>query len=607
MLEYSMLYPRDTISRQCIKLDGMWKFAIDPTECGRKSGWIQGLKEYDLIPVPCSFQDLFTDKYIREYTGDCWYETDFLVPEEWKGEKIELRFGSATHRAEVYVNGIRVGEHEGGFTPFCVDVSSEVFYGKNSKVVVIVNNELNEINIPCGRTITLENGMKMSKPYFDFYNYSGIQRSVWLVRKPQYSIKDYNLNYEMNGEDVRIDYSIEVQGKGQGHCSITVEDEDGNMVAYASGEKGCFYIEGVHLWQVQNSYLYKFIFRIVDGDYFLDEYVDWIGIRTVEIKESNILINGKAVYLKGFGKHEDSDIRGRGLDLPTIKRDFELMKWIGANSFRTAHYPYSEEVYQLADREGFLVTDEVAAVGMFESIMNFLDASGGGTTSFFSKKTTAALLENHKRAVEELITRDKNHACVIAWSLFNEPETSEVEAVDYFRQIFDFAREIDPQKRPRTFSLIMKSTPDVCKCYPFCDFISLNRYYGWYVKGGYEISDSEKLFRQELDAWERLKIEKPFVFTEYGADTSSQLHKLPSVMWSQEYQIEYLTMCHRVFDSYAFIKGEQVWNFADFQTTEGIMRMDGNKKGIFTRQRQPKEAAYYFKSRWESLPQDYKS
>lgn len=606
MLEYSMLYPRDTVSRQNVKLDGMWRFAIDPKEKGRGEGFPQGLGEYDLVPVPSSFQDLFTDKVMREFTGDCWYETDFFVPEEWKGSQVELRFGSVTHRAQVYVNGILVAEHEGGFTPFCANISSEACYGRSNKLVVVANNELNEINIPCGRTITLEDGTKMSKPYFDFYNYSGIQRSVWLSRKPTESIKDYDLSYEIRDGEAQVTFSVETTGKKECQCSLTVLDEEGNTVAYAIGRQGVFTMPKVHLWQVRNAYLYQFIFRIVDGERIVDEYTDYIGIRTVEVLGNRILLNGSPVYLKGFGKHEDSDIRGRGLDLATIKRDFELMKWIGANSFRTAHYPYCEEIYQMADREGFLVTDEVAAVGMFESIMNFLDASKGETTGFFDKKTTPALLQNHLRAVEELITRDKNHACVIAWSLFNEPETSEESAVEYFKTVFEAALRLDPQKRPRTFSLIMKSTPDVCKCHRFCDFISLNRYYGWYVQGGNEIYDSEMLFRKELDAWEKLATGKPFVFTEYGADTSAMVHKLPSVMWSQEYQVEYLTMCHRVFDSYPFIKGEQVWNFADFQTTEGILRMDGNKKGIFTRQRQPKDAAYYFKSRWEALPQDYK-
>jgi beta-glucuronidase len=107
-------------------------------------------------------------------------------------------------------------------------------------------------------------------------------------------------------------------------------------------------------------------------------------------------------------------------------------------------------------------------------------------------------------------------------------------------------------------------------------------------------------FRSEMKKWEEKQLNKPVIFSEYGADTSADMHKLPSVMWSQEYQTEYLEMCHRVFDSYEFVKGEQVWTFADFQTGEGSMRLDGNKKGIFTRDRQPKASAFYFKKRWET-------
>jgi beta-glucuronidase len=348
------------------------------------------------------------------------------------------------------------------------------------------------------------------------------------------------------------------------------------------------------------------VFRITDGGTVIDEYSEDIGIRTVEVRGADILLNGKPVYLKGFGKHEDSDINGRGYNPAVIKRDFELMKWIGANSFRTAHYPYSEEIYQMADREGFLVIDETAAVGMMTSTLNFMDAANGNPTAFFQKETTAQLLKNHLAAIEELIRRDKNHACVIAWCLANEPETTDESALPYLKKAFAHARLLDAQKRPCLFTSLMTATPDKCKCIQLCDIVCLNRYYGWYVKGGYEISDAENWMRGELEGWKNKCPGKPFVFTEYGADTDSGLHKLPSVMWSQEYQIEYLEMCHRVFDSFDFIKGEQVWNFADFQTTEGIMRVDGNRKGIFTRSRQPKAAAFYLKKRWENLPCGYK-
>ena len=582
----------------------MWKFHLDERSVGENEGWIDGIPGEEMIPVPASFQDFYTEKDIREYTGDFWYETDFFVPGEWEGREILLRFGAATHRASVYVNGILITEHEGGFLPFSAKVTTVVRYDSYNKVVVKVNNELNCTNLPCGETITLPNGKKMSKPYFDFFNYAGLQRSVYLLALPGESIVDFDLDYAIHGKNAEVSYQIRTNGEHA--VQLALFDAKGHCVAQKDGKEGVLYVENARLWQVRNAYLYRLRIRIMDGEELIDEYEQEIGIRTVKVEGTDILINGEPVYLKGFGKHEDSDIVGRGFSIGIMKRDFELMKWIGANSFRTSHYPYSEEIYQMADREGFLVIDEVPAVGMFQSLMNFMEASTGKQTAFFKKETTPVLLKAHLRAIEEMIARDKNHPSVIAWSLLNEPETTNEAAVPYFKEVFDLANKLDMQKRPRTFALIMNSLPDTCKCYQFSDIIALNRYYGWYMKGGYEISVAEELFRKEMNAWKEKKLNKPFIFTEYGADTLASEHKLPSVMWSQEYQDEYLKMTHEVFDSYDFIKGEQIWNFADFQTTEGIMRVNGNKKGVFTRQRQPKDIAYKLKERWENLPLDYK-
>lgn len=604
MLEHSMLYPKTTLTRRRISMDGMWKFHLDERSVGENEGWIDGIPGEEMIPVPASFQDFYTEKDIREYTGDFWYETDFFVPGEWEGREILLRFGAATHRASVYVNGILITEHEGGFLPFSAKVTTVVRYDSYNKVVVKVNNELNCTNLPCGETITLPNGKKMSKPYFDFFNYAGLQRSVYLLALPGESIVDFDLDYAIHGKNAEVSYQIRTNGEHA--VQLALFDAKGHCVAQKDGKEGVLYVENARLWQVRNAYLYRLRIRIMDGEELIDEYEQEIGIRTVKVEGTDILINGEPVYLKGFGKHEDSDIVGRGFSIGIMKRDFELMKWIGANSFRTSHYPYSEEIYQMADREGFLVIDEVPAVGMFQSLMNFMEASTGKQTAFFKKETTPVLLKAHLRAIEEMIARDKNHPSVVAWSLLNEPETTNEAAVPYFKEVFDLANKLDMQKRPRTFALIMNSLPDTCKCYQFSDIIALNRYYGWYMKGGYEISVAEELFRKEMNAWKEKKLNKPFIFTEYGADTLVSEHKLPSVMWSQEYQDEYLKMTHEVFDSYDFIKGEQIWNFADFQTTEGIMRVNGNKKGVFTRQRQPKDIAYKLKERWENLPLDYK-
>ena len=602
----SLLYPCDSGSRRVVSLDGMWRFAFDPESKGVDGGWALHLPESITMPVPASFCDFFTNKDSREYCGDFWYETDFFVPGEWEGKDIAVRFGSVTHRARIFVNGVEVTSHEGGFLPFDAAVTDIVRYNQFNHLAVLANNELSEIMLPAGRTTTLSNGKKVATPYFDFYNYAGIHRPVKLTALPKERVLDFSVVHTLNGNAADVAYTVTTNGEH----NVCIDVFDGcEKVAHADGKTGTLHINNVKLWNVHAAYLYNFVIRITDGETVVDEYAEKIGIRTFEIKGGNFLLNGKPVYLRGFGKHEDADLRGRGLDLATVKRDYELMKWIGANCFRTSHYPYAEELYQMADEEGFLVIDEVPAVGFMESAMNFLAANQGNgkKVGWFEKETTPQLLENHKAALIDMINRDKNHASVIAWSILNEPQCTSEGTEAYFKTLFDLAHEIDPQKRPRTYAVVMMSLPHNSKGQQFADFISLNRYYGWYVMGGMSIVDAEAAFRKEMDGWRMALHGRPMIFTEYGADTMPSEHKLPSVMWSQEYQNEYLDMNHAVFDSYEFVKGELVWNFADFQTTEGIMRVNGNKKGIFTRQRQPKDAAFHFRARWTTLPLDFKA
>lgn len=577
-------------------LDGVWKFRFDPSACGEAEGWTEGLPDPILMPVPASFSDFFTTHQERDYCGDFWYQTGFYVPEDWQGQAY-VRFGSVTHRAAVYCNGQLLCIHEGGFLPIVVPVTDAVKKGRENILVVKANNELSESSLPCGAVKTLSDGRKLAQPYFDFYNYSGIQRSVHLIHVPREAVTDYDTTFELCGKDAKVHYCVKTSGEHP--VIVKLFDKEGRLAAESQGKTGVLTVKDAHLWQLRNAYLYRIEISILDGGRLVDQYSAKLGIRTVEIKDSRILLNGEPVYLRGFGKHEDADIIGRGFSWAVAKRDFECMKWIGANCFRTSHYPYAEEWYQMADEEGFLIIDEVPAVGMMRSIWNFAAAgSGSKYTYFFETDTVPQLKANHICQVEEMIQRDKNHPSVIAWSMFNEPETTSSFSYEYFSDVFAAARALDPQHRPLTGALEKSSGPDTCQCYRLCDFICLNRYYGWYICGGPEIDEAIRQFKEEMDQWAALKLNKPFVFTEFGTDTLGSEHKLPSVMWTQEYQREYMSKNFQVFDSYDFIQGELAWNFADFQTGEGTMRVNGNKKGIFTRQRQPKDVAFLFKERW---------
>jgi beta-glucuronidase len=351
-----------------------------------------------------------------------------------------------------------------------------------------------------------------------------------------------------------------------------------------------------------NAYLYTLKVVLLENGEVVDVYEQPFGVRTVEVKEGKFLINDKSFYFKGFGKHEDSPIHGRGFDEAANVMDFRLMKWIGANSFRTSHYPYSEELMRLADREGIVIIDETPAVGLH---LNFMTMFGGGATrnTWENLKTH----EPHRTVIEELVKRDKNHPSVVMWSIANEPASEEEGAYEYFKPLVELAKKCDPQKRPVTIVTHLMSTPDTCRVAELVDVLALNRYYGWYVDSGdWEVSQMK--LRNEFNGWRKRCPDKPIMMTEYGADTIAGFHDVDPVMFTEEFQVEFLRINHEIFDEFVNFVGEQVWNFADFNTSQGVIRVQGNKKGVFTRDRKPKYAAHELRKRWSNIPDfGYKS
>jgi beta-glucuronidase len=274
--------------------------------------------------------------------------------------------------------------------------------------------------------------------------------------------------------------------------------------------------------------------------------------------------------------------------------DFELMRWLGANSFRTSHYPYDEAFLDYADRHGIVVIDETAAVGLN------LDTGAGilnqaePLETYSDATINARTQETHRQAIRELVARDKNHPCVVIWSIANEPDTVAPAARAYFEPLVAETRRLDPT-RPVAFANFMVATPERDVVSDLFDVLLLNRYFGWYVFTG-DLVAAEHALEAELREWAQRG--KPIVMTEYGADTQAGLHSLTSEPWSEEFQVDLLAMYHGVFDRIDAVVGEQVWNFADFATRSGISRVDGNKKGVFTSSRRPKAAAHALRRRW---------
>lgn len=350
----------------------------------------------------------------------------------------------------------------------------------------------------------------------------------------------------------------------------------------------------MHPWAPGDGYLYGLEVGLYDtDDALVDTYLQPVGVRTVEVRGSQFLINGEPFHFKGFGKHEDAAVRGRGHDDVLMVHDFELMKWTGANSFRTAHYPYAEEVLEYADRNGIVVIDETAAVGL--NVQMSPSPSRTANETFSEQSISAATQQTHLQALRELIARDRNHPSVVLWSIANEPDSGVPQARDYFAPLFAEARKLDPT-RPVGFANVMMVPADQCQVTELADVIMVNRYYGWYSHMG-DLAGAEVALEADLRAW-AAKYDRPIIITEYGADTLPGLHAVLDVPWSEEYQTRLLEMCHRVFDRVEAVVGEHIWNFADFATRPGLIRVDGNKKGVFTRDRQPKSAAFAVRRRW---------
>ena len=589
-----MLRPQDTATRERKSLNGLWRFALDPDGRGRAAGWFRGaLPAARRMAVPASFNDIVADASVRDYFGDVWYQTTVRMPRGWDGRRVVLHFESATHRATVWVNDVEVVSHEGGYTPFEADVTEHVRPGEEERITALVNNTLSFQTIPPGVIEDTPDG-KRQRYWHDFFNYAGIHRTVWLYSTGPAHLTGVTVVTGLDGADGTVDYRTEAENATGAEVRAVLRDAEGAEVATGAGAGGTLTVPTVHRWAPGDGYLYDLELQLVDpGGAVLDSYHQSVGIRTVAVDGTRFLVNGEPVYFTGFGMHEDHDVLGKAHNDAHMLHDFELLDWIGANSFRTSHYPYSEDILDEADRRGILVIDETAAVGLNMGLGGGIFGSQGYTT--FSPDTVNDRSRDvHAQAIRELVARDRNHPCVVLWSIANEPESDTEGAENYFRPLFELTRQLDPT-RPVGFVNVMLAPYGKCRVSQFGDVLMLNRYYGWYVNTG-ELGAAERAWAEELQGWAGEG--KPIIITEYGADTYPGLHSVTPQPWSEEYQVDYLDMNHRVFDRIDAVVGEQVWNFADFATTSGIMRVGGNKKGAFTRDRRPKAAAFALRRRW---------
>ncbi|XP_071027351.1 beta-glucuronidase-like isoform X2 [Oncorhynchus clarkii lewisi] len=601
-----MLFPRESSSREIKELNGLWNFRADHSlnrNLGFEQAWYKSrLAESGPVidmPVPASYNDITQDPRLRDFIGWVWYEREVLVPSGWvsEGTRVVLRVGSAHYYSVVWVNGIKVMEHEGGHLPFEAEIVEVLRNnpGGACRITIAVNNTLTLQTLPPGTIQHLDDPTRYPADYvvqntnFDFFNYAGLHRPVMLYTTPKAYVDDITVLTTFADNIGLLSYQVSVLGSPNPTVTVTLSDKGGRCVASSTGPSGVLKVTDANLWwpylmHENPGYLYSMGVHVTtsgEGSVYEDVYALPVGIRTVQVTNTQFLINNKPFYFHGVNKHEDADIRGKGLDWPLMVKDFNLLKWLGANSFRTSHYPYAEEIMQMADRHGIVVIDECPGVGI-KDIRSFGNAS----------------LSHHLAVMDELVRRDKNHASVVMWSVANEPAAEMPPAGFYFKTLMAHTKSLDPT-RPVTFITDSNFARD--KGAPYVDVICVNSYFSWYHDPGHlEVIPFQ--LNTQFENWYG-KYQKPIIQSEYGADVVPGLHTDPPMMFTEEYQKMVLQNYHDVFDRKRkeYVIGELIWNFADFMTAQTVTRVVGNKKGIFSRQRHPKAGAFLLRERYWRL------
>ncbi|KAF5306783.1 hypothetical protein FQA39_LY00013 [Lamprigera yunnana] len=590
-----LLYPQESETREVLRLDGLWNFVVAPPLdpfIGTREQWyntdLSKLKNVFLykMPVPASYNDITTDIKVRDHVGVVWYDRTFFLPQTWNVKRTFLRFSAVHYAARVWINGKYAIQHEIGHLPFETEISLLLNFGTINRVTVLCNNTLSNFTIPQGYVEEVDDdyGKTLMQYYtFDFFNYAGIHRTVYLYTTPLTYISDIIVTTNIIGTTGVINYNAITVGENLS-CVVTLLDKKGIQISISKNNQGAFNVENAHLWwpylmSKEAGYLYTLKVELQTAKNVVDVYRQRVGIRSISWTNTTLLLNDRAVYFHGFGKHEDADIRGKGFDWSTAIKDFNLIEWIRGNAFRTSHYPYAEEILDLADEFGIMIIDECPSVN----------------TELFSNE----LLSNHKQSLTELYHRDKNHPSVIMWSIANEPRTQSKVSGLYFEQVAEHMRAQD-KTRPLTLSFNRNVHEDYAGQY--VDIISFNRYNAWYANSG-SLNMIVQAVVEEATEWHQ-KYNKPVLMSEYGADTMAGLHIYPEYIWSEEFQAKLMANHFKAFDTLRkkiWFLGEFIWNFADFKTAQTYKRVGGNKKGIFTRDRQPKMSAHLLRKRYSLL------
>jgi beta-glucuronidase len=573
-------------SRPGMTLAGKWHVIVDPYENGYydyrrepfdaapapRGGYFldhkpadrSELVEYDFdtsptLRVPGDWNS--QDERLFYYEGSVWYRRKFdYTPAP--GKRVFLHFGGANYQADVYLNGRKLGRHVGGFTPFEFEVTGAVKPTDNS-LVVKVDNARHPDAVPTVNT--------------DWWNYGGLTREVTLVETPAAFIRDYQVQLE-KGSTRRIAARVQLDGvSAPGKVTLSVANVTVSTMTDAAGVAS-FSVDApkLALWSPENPKLYPL--SISAGD---DRVDDRVGFRSIAVRGTDILLNGQSIFLRGISLHEENPLRGgRAFSEEDARMLLGWAKELGCNFVRLAHYPHNEHMARVADEMGLMLWEEVPVYW---------------TIQWENPQTLA----NAKSQLTELITRDRNRASVIVWSVANETPVSEPRT-RFLKQLVDTARALDAT---RLVSAAMEVHADPADPNhrivddPFgayTDLLSFNEYVGWYDG----LPDKIPLITWSLG------YQKPVIISEFGADALQGLHGDRLTRFSEEYQEDLYLKTLAMLERIPQWRGTTPWILVDFRSPRRPLPnvQDGwNRKGLIGENGVKKKAFFVLRDFYERM------
>ena len=494
------------------------------------------------------------------YEGTVWYKREFDCPTP-PGHRIFVWFGAANYRAMVFINGVKVGEHSGGFTPFQFEITGNV-HDKGNVIVVKVDDQRRQEFIPTVMT--------------DWWNYGGLTRSVRIIDVPGTFVQDYSIQLE-KGSQTHVAGWVRLNGADRTQ-KVTVRIPEAGIAQTftpdASGLARVAFDAQLDLWSPERPKLYAV--TIESG---ADRVPDRIGFRSIEAKGRSLLLNGKPVFLRGVSIHAEAPFRaGRVYSEADARTLLQWAKDVHCNFVRLPHYPHDEVMTRLADEMGLLVWSEIPVYW---------------TISWENAET----LRSAEQQLTEMISRDKNRASVILWSVANETPRGDAR-LKFLTTLVERARSLDSTRLitaalethyadPRT---IVVEDP----LGKFLDVVSCNEYVGWYD------GLPEKI---DTITWQT-PYEKPFILSEFGADAQADRHGDDLTRFTEEYQANVYRRQVAMFRRIPFLNGTIAWVLVDFRSPRrplaGIQDFY-NRKGLFSDRGERKSAFFILRDYYKSM------